>query len=80
LEFGSPGKFFDPKDSLTQVGPFGLSYGDAHLKEVRIAIVGTEGMINKSLMVEYKAIKSKFDMAYTTLLRERASLETDKLD
>jgi hypothetical protein len=49
LEFGSQGKFFDPKDGLVQAGPFDLSFGDAHLKEVRIGIVGTDEMINKAV-------------------------------
>lgn len=49
LEFGSPGKFFDPKDGLVQCGPFDLSFGEAHLKEVRIGIVGTEDMIDKAV-------------------------------
>ena len=59
------------------------------IKNVQAEIDKNKARINKAMQMvldgeidsfEYKAIKSRFDMANTTLLRERASLELDKVD
>lgn len=40
IEFGSPGKFPDPKTGLSQAGPFDLRFGAAHKTQIRVGLVG----------------------------------------
>ena len=40
IEFGSLGKFSDPKTGLTQAGPFDLRFGAAHKTQMRVGLVG----------------------------------------
>lgn len=49
LEFGGVGNFSDPKQGLVNAGPFDLRFGVAHLKEIRIGLIGTTPMMNKAI-------------------------------
>ncbi len=48
LEFGSPGRYFDPKNGLLNSGPFDLRFGTAKKKTIQLGIVGTPEMVNRA--------------------------------
>lgn len=49
LEFGGTAVFPDPKNGLTQAGPFDMRFGPAQLKDVRVGLVGIRSMIIKAV-------------------------------
>lgn len=48
LEFGADGEYLDPRLGLLHAGPFSLRFGKSHKSQVRVGIVGPEGMIERT--------------------------------